>query len=223
MTARVGTVREGQFVINWNRVYNEQVQNEGDDEEESVIQMGDEDCEVDVEEVDHAESSQVTVELRPQELFCTLVSSFDSRNQVIHLEVRLGKQADGKANLQSPALKATIFASKDGDRHKVLPARDGTPNTWRNSWPHAAAAGCPSCSPSCNSCGARRRLVSFEVLVDFGPASEPLERSPAIRPGQQNVLAHMEKLLEDRDLADVTFKFSSNFGCFFFKLIFIVD
>lgn len=59
----------------------------------------------------------------------------------------------------------------------------------------------------CNSCGKRPNNGSyFEVLIDFG--NHASNDSNFMRPGQKNVLQHMEKLLADRHLADVTFKFS---------------
>ena len=59
---------------------------------------------------------------------------------------------------------------------------------------------------SCRYCGHEMKSATFfEILIDFDDADAGI-----ISTGQKSVLLHMEKLLSNRNLADVTFRFPGN-------------
>lgn len=86
------------------------------------------------------------------------------------------------------------------------PMRNKQEISWTTTWTNCC---CYTPVLQCNRCGVKNHQtgVYFEVLIDFGNTRDD-DNSSVMRPGQKNVLQHMEKLLFDH--ADVATSPSSS-------------
>ena len=144
------------------------------------------------------ENSSVPYEILIKYYLETVAPSGNKKLSNVHLKVNLGQI------MTNITAVPDIFAAMDGVRQPMLHSTTiQGENNWNTAWKNYVTHCCNGQFPSCRNCGSKfDSAVVFEILIDCDPTGEIIRR-----PGQRAVLKQMKKLLNDRTLTDVTFKF----------------